>query len=264
MKHKNLQLLIIKQLGMQGFESRAATILGANGKVQVDQVDYEHLDLARNELLRGNTLVLGSVEFVRKAMAVASIKEPANISYPAELWAYLGRKIRLSQAGCIEGRVFVKPTKTKIFTGFIYTPGQEGSLDEHDAEQARVLKSLDPSEPVWVSDPIEIATEVRYYIHNGAIVGAGRYDQLESEDLPLPDPSVIEEMIASYGTAAPVAYAIDAGLTTAGETILIECNDAWALGLYRQGAYKVELDNPGYFQMLADRWQEIKRSTQSD
>lgn len=53
---------------------------------------------------------------------------------------------------------------------------------------------------------------------------------------------------------APAAFSLDIGVLEPGETALIECNDAWALGYYRG-----TLSHRDYIDMLWRRWDQIAR-----
>ncbi|HLO94579.1 MAG TPA: ATP-grasp domain-containing protein [Burkholderiaceae bacterium] len=56
------------------------------------------------------------------------------------------------------------------------------------------------------------------------------------------------------GDGAPVAYALDFGVLSTGQTVLVEANDAWALGLYGGGPA------PGhYVELLTARWRQLLR-----
>ena len=65
-----------------------------------------------------------------------------------------------------------------------------------------------------------------------------------------PDMSIAEQAIQAFSKEAPCAYALDLGITDDGRTLVVEVNDAYALGSY--GAPAVP-----YVQMVIDRWVEI-------
>lgn len=48
-------------------------------------------------------------------------------------------------------------------------------------------------------------------------------------------------------------WALDVGQVATGETALVECNDAWSLGYYRDG----NLPAAQYAEMLVQRWREL-------
>lgn len=69
------------------------------------------------------------------------------------------------------------------------------------------------------------------------------------DPLMFPDSKVIQRAIKDY-TSAPDAYGIDFGVTKDGRTLLIEVNDAWALGCYG-------LESHLYAKFLLTRWTQL-------
>lgn len=65
----------------------------------------------------------------------------------------------------------------------------------------------------------------------------------------MPDFKVIEKAVKDY-VSAPVAYAIDFGVTSDMKTLLVECNDAYSLGPYG-------FDSLMLTKMFISRWKEI-------
>lgn len=206
------------------------------------------------DVLAGGALPIGSVEFLRKAMAVLDIEEPANISYPEALQPFLLRDVRVLPAGRVLGTHFVKPMATKGFTGFVFdTMTDPATLAPHEQEQHAAFMALDAQAPVWVSEPVQWQAEVRYYVCDNQILGFGRYDD-GPDDWAMPDPHRVQAMVDTYArTGAPAAYSLDVGVLTTGDTALVECNDAWALGFY-----KGTLSHKDYVRLLWARWQQIR------
>lgn len=179
---------------------------------------------------------IGTVEYITKFAELFNITLPANISYPFTLRQYLKRLIWKDQYQNVEPNLFVKPTKTKTFTGDI---------------KSNITEYINPTEMVWVSDPIIILNEYRFYINNQEIVGHSRYDATENPDIE-PDIELVNRMIKDY-TDQPIGYSIDIGIMNKNETVLIEVNDGWALGLYPWG----NMTNEKYLKLITDRWKEI-------
>ena len=113
--------------------------------------------------------------------------------------------------------------------------------------------SLSPDTPVWVSEPVTWLSEFRYYVIDGAVRGEGRYDDAP-DDMPRPDYFTVGEMAAVMAKTpgAPAAFCLDVGALRSGETALIECNDAWAVGYY-----KGTLSHRDYVEMLWRRWEQL-------
>lgn len=210
----------------------------------------EYADLLQD----GIALPIGSVEFMRKVMACLALEEPANISYPEALQAFLQRDVRQRRAGQVLGTHFVKPTTTKCFTGFVFdTMTDPATLEPHVQEQHEAFMALDARTPVWVSEPVCWQTEVRYYVCENQVLGYGRYDD-GPDDWPMPDERCVQSMVEAFAQAgAPAAYTLDVGVLDSGETALVECNDAWAVGFY-----KGTLSPRDYVRMLWARWQQIR------
>lgn len=211
------------------------------------------------EVLEQGAVPIGSVEFVRQALALMALKVPPPPSYPAPLRKYLHRQIdciALYDLGRQQTNMFIKPAQsTKLFDGFVYsdTPAEDPSEEQFRQEQRMLLTSLHPSTPLYTSTLIKFTSEWRIYVHKHKMIGQARYDDGPG-NTPAPSDKVISEMIRAYkkGGNAPVAYSLDVGVLDSGETALVEVNDAWGLGLYRDLQ-----DHDAYLAMLTDRWSEI-------
>lgn len=248
---------ILRQNGTSHMEPRVATQYAMTADVPIKAVRLESLGDHAEALRHGATLPIGSVEFVRKAMALAGVTEPENISYPEPLRPYLRREVRVRTAGSVLGHWFVKPTTTKHFTGFVFdTLGNPDHLSDHDRAQYNVFLSLPPETAVWISEPVTWLSEFRYYVIDGEVRGDGRYDDAPDE-MPTPDRFMVGEMAAAMAKVpgAPAAFSLDVGVLDSGETALIECNDAWALGYY-----KGTLSYRDYIMMLWQRWEQLART----
>jgi hypothetical protein len=70
------------------------------------------------------------------------------------------------------------------------------------------------------------------------------------DDAPIPDGHFIEQCLAALPFDYPVT--LDIGVLSDGRTVLVEVNDAWAIGLYSKA-----LDSKEYLQFLWKRWQTI-------
>lgn len=228
--------------------------------------DVEDLPAYAPALKAGSAVPHGSVEFVRAALACAGCAEPVNLSYPAALQAWLGREVRAGLRSDIErlGRpVFVKPQRTKAFTGFVLPASEaRATLSAHDAEQWAVLQDLAPQTPLWFSEPVELLCEWRFYVCEGVLLGAARYDPDGADDAPAPDARVVQAAVDAFKDQAPVAYALDFAVSPAPDgtlrSILVEANDAWALGLYGRA-----LSPSQYWRMVQLRWHQLLQTAQA-
>ena len=211
---------------------------------------YNQLDHYKEDLLDG-AVPVGSVEFVRRAMSLAAVIEPASMSYPEQARTYLKRKVWQEDVERLIGPVFVKPVATKSFNGFIFDARTDISdLSEHDQEQRRKLMRLPNGTKVWASTPVVWASEWRFYIEEGCIRGVARYDENEPDGLAPPDRDLAERCVRSMNLSHP--YAMDLGVLSSGETALVEVNDFWAIGLYGKSLHPLV-----YLRMLCSRWAEM-------
>lgn len=211
---------------------------------------------AHAEALKNGAVPVGSVEFVRAAMGAIGVAEPHTPPYPDPLSPWLGRRVwqgTVSDAIGSEQPVFVKPWHLKRFNGFVHDASKpEADLDEHDAEQRRILLALDPSEAVWLSDPVAFVSEWRVYVNcDGGIIGCGRYDD-GPDDAPAPDDGAIADMLFESRRVMPHGHTLDVGVLDNGQTVLVEVNDAWAIGLYGDSVPKTV-----YAKWLAQRWRTL-------
>lgn len=209
------------------------------------------------DLLAG-AVPIGSVEFVREAMRIAKLGEPEPLSYPRPLWGCLGRTIR--QGGAAEAlgfEGFVKPVRTKLFSGFLHKPGH-ADISEHEKEQLDALRSLEPGEPVWMAEEVDFAGEWRAYVCDGRLLGMERYDPDGVEGVEAPEVDWVIAAIDSWERSgmAPRGYSLDIGRLSAGGLALVEANDAWALGLYGRS-----MSDKAYVGMLAARWAQLREQT---
>lgn len=221
-----------------------------NDNVKVTNANFETL-ADHQEAFTLGYMPVGSVEFVRRAMDLAGITEPENLSYPPGCEPYAKRKIWKStteRALNMTGTRFIKSAQTKLFTGFVLDSdcGAMG-LNNHDQLQYNALCCLPSGTPVWISEPVQWVSEYRYYVMDSEVIGYARYDQDESDAVPEPDISIVHRCIENLAISHP--YALDMGVLASGETAFVETNDAWAIGLYG-GALK-PMD---YLQYLWTRW----------
>jgi hypothetical protein len=84
-------------------------------------------------------------------------------------------------------------------------------------------------------------------VHRQKVIGIGHY---AGDVFRPPEAQVVRDAVRDYAVEAPVAYAIDFGVTEEGRTLLVEVNDAYALGCYG-------LHPTPYANMLEDRWRQI-------
>ena len=92
--------------------------------------------------------------------------------------------------------------------------------------------------------------EHRCFLTDGAPVGLRQY---RGDPLIFPDATVIRAALAAF-PSAPAGCAVDFGVTSSGDTVVVEVNDGYAIGAY--GPHPVL-----YAKLIAARWTEIAETS---
>jgi len=216
----------------------------------------------KTELLTGDLMPVGSVEFVSECLTIMGINEsPLWSTYPDELNDFLHRNIVVRSISYVRTMlqprapamrpIFIKPAvQLKLFNGFVFYPDKKREeYDEHDTEQWDIVMSAPYKELVYVSEVVDFHSEWRYYIDDSNIIGSARYDDGPDSALQ-PDIDVVYQMIEALAITHP--YTLDVGRLSTGGTALVETNDAWAIGLYGKA-----LEPKVYLNFLGKRWESI-------
>lgn len=205
---------------------------------------FEPEDLSNLEITPA-TLVHGGIGTVRRALAGLGVPEPDVFCGlpPAELLPFYGRRVWASTMRYVRTRLdtddhlFVKPLRQqKAFTGHL-TSGRVCDL-------IKTVGFPDDFE-VLCSDPADFVTEYRCFILQGEILGFRHY---AGDPLRFIDASVVYRALTAW--QGPAAYALDFGLTADGRTLLVEGNDAFALGCYG-------LPSMLYARLVMGRWEQL-------
>ena len=175
-------------------------------------------------------IVVGGVGRVKQFLENKGITVN-DIDYPESLSEFYGRKIWGSTSDTFLAEnnnfpLFVKPKQGKLFTGFICN------------SETDIAGRFSPEESI----PVYWRCFVRY----GEILDIRRY---KGELGRIYSFQKVKEMISSYSDA-PAAYSLDLGLTSEGDTIIVEVNDGYSLGSYG-------LDPLLYAKLLSARWAEL-------
>jgi hypothetical protein len=202
-------------------------------------------DLGRDDV-PGSYVPVGTVKFCRKRLRQLGLALPKHLSYPPVLIPFLSRPLRVMSYQDVDEGDFVKPfATTKEFTGHL--KGQ-WPPDEPVPTNLGQLK-------VWTSPPIKFVSEYRCYVLHDRLAGSCRYDD-DPDPAPMPDLAVVQAAIeAMTGAGAPAGYSLDFGVVDDGRTLLIEANDGWALGYYRD--HESSMTPDAYVALIAARWAEL-------
>lgn len=192
------------------------------------------------------TVVAGGVGTVRDALKRAGRTYAELPSLPDSLAPWVRRKHWTTTFGAVRSLVeqesgtlpiHIKPLHhQKLFTGRVV---------ERQYDLVR-LGEVKDDELLIAQELVDFASEWRAYILRGRIVGVFHY---QGEPLQFPDVEDITVALTAF-VDAPVAYSMDWGLTTDGDTLLVEVNDGVALGNYG-------LDGKTYTRMIEARWREL-------
>ncbi len=194
-------------------------------------------------------IVVGHIDHCRRHVKKITGKDTPNIDYPMELIPYMGRKFRrttlneiytsiLDNDGIIEP-IFIKPVEQKHFTGFVCRSFSDFS---------KKCVGHDHSKEIYCSGVVNFVSEYRVYIHRHRVSACLRY---AGDYSVAPSKRRVEEMLYALRNAnMPVAYSIDVGVTDTVATLLVECNDGFALGNYG-------MLSRDYAEMHRDRWNQL-------
>lgn len=203
-------------------------------------------------LVNKEDIVCGHVDMCRAALRHLDIKEPEVPDYPDELKIYFGRTIHKMTAKSFKkileenenfGKTyFVKSIINKLLTGFCCTTLQD-FLNK--------APHISNSTGLYVCNEVKFEAEYRVYVYKDKIFDVYRYwgDNWKVNI----NGETVESMVNLLKGKMPVFYSMDVGIVKWKNeygTLLVECNDGYALGNY--GLAPVD-----YAKMSMHRWQEI-------
>lgn len=183
---------------------------------------FLHKHLTRGRVASApSTLVVGQVSSLRHVLSRFGIV-PAVSSYPEPLRPWLGRSVvertlAELETALAEGgpSMFINPVATKRFTGFVCS-----LTDLHR------VAHLSRATRIHACEVVVMVSEHRVFVLDHEIVGVRWYAGGDAE----PSMDVARSAIAAWHGVAPRAYAMDVAVLDDGRTVLVEINDALALG----------------------------------
>jgi len=157
---------------------------------------------------------VGSIEFVldyyKRNYGITGIM-PINIPKELQTDRFLKRKLYRDREEVPEGeKVFVKSLRE--FKGFT------DIVDKKDIPEGEYL----------ISEVVELESEWRGFIMDGELLDMRSY---AGNFKVQPDYNIVDEMIESY-ESSPRAYTLDLGVTSCGDTVIIEAHEFFSCGLY--------------------------------
>lgn len=173
--------------------------------------------------------------------------------YPEALQCFLGRKMWTdtidSISSCEEkwsAGYFVKPKRSKAFTGKVIKSVADLIGCGNHSENYEVL----------VSEPLDIKAEWRCFITYDRLIDVRPYGVLMDQDRTSYyyqyDPVVLKQMMEAFAQweERPMACSMDICVTGDGRSLLVEFNDAYALGCYG-------LPSIFYAKLISARWSQL-------
>lgn len=190
-------------------------------------------------------VVRGGVETIRQVLVRAGRPLPPNFDLPLSLSKWIARRVWQSTMGEVRAAVdsegfeplHMKPlVHHKLFPGTV----------------VRAFRDLIPTAsvpnevPILAQQYVDFVSEWRVSILRDNILNVGHY---RGDPLLFPDACVVRSAVTAFDER-PIAFAMDWGLTSSGQTLLVEVNDGYALGNYG-------LRGPDYTALIEARWREL-------
>lgn len=208
-------------------------------------IPYKSLDEVYDIITREDIVV----DYIAQCDAIFEKFGYGNVhidDYPKCLEKYLGRKVWHDTIESISSNKekwsagwFIKPTKSKAFTGKVISSINDligcGKYDENYE--------------VICSESVDFKREWRIFIYYDELYDIRPY---KGDYHYVYDPAVIDNILNDFRKwdNRPNACSIDIGVTSDNKTLLIECNDAYALGSYGLVDFK-------YAKLISARWAQI-------
>ena len=196
--------------------------------------------------LTPDDIVVGGIKYAARAFERLGWNVPDLDPVPDDLRTFSGRSFWRSTLGDVRRRVsdgdpvFFKPipSQPKIFAGSV----------ARTVGDLIATASFDDQVQVDCADVVSFEAEFRTFVMHGEVIGVRPY---KGDPLLFPDPDVIRNAVAAWRDA-PAAWSLDVGVTSDGQTLLVEVNDSYALGAYG-------LPPMRYAAMIDARWQQLRQ-----
>jgi hypothetical protein len=214
-------------------------------------VPYSSLSEIWDNITRED-IVLDYIDQCREVFAKFGVV-PDIPDYPNCMSKFLGRRVWTDTIDSISTHEekwsagwFVKPKRDKAFTGKTISSIHDLMGCGNHAEDYEVL----------CSEPINILAEWRVFLYYGNILDVRPYGLLLGQGRNAwkyhYDAKVLEDMVSAFRDWEdhPAACSMDICTDNKGRTLLVEMNDAYALGCYG-------LPGTLYARLISARWGEL-------
>jgi hypothetical protein len=191
-------------------------------------------------------LVRGSPEATRLLLTRAGRPCPPNFDLPNALLPWIARFTWETTLGEVRNQVdsavpfnpfHVKPLHHhKLFKGTVV----------YGLRDLIASAALPDDTPVLAQQRIDFASEWRVSILRDTILNVAHY---KGDPLRFPDAEVIRAAVDAFSDR-PIAFAMDWGITAAGQTMLVEVSDAYAM-------QNVGLGGMPFTAMIEARWRQL-------
>lgn len=242
MSSTNFKVYIQREKGQFADDFLFAAYIGFR-KRQITIKFFENIDLVPVSKFN---IIIGSMEVTKIYLKKLGITIPPPLNVPDELKLLSKRATYNTTLGDVRNYdenqfpLFIKPIDKTSANNFI--PGPVKNKKDFSCYYSKFNNDLE----VQISSVINFNSEYRCFVLEGKLIGIKHY----IDDFKLfPDIDYIYKCIATY-KSSPIAYTLDVGITDKGETLLVECNDAWSIGNYG-------LDAVEYVKLLLKRWHQI-------
>lgn len=204
----------------------------------ISDVEYDYILIDTENIssyAKDGFIPVGTVEFCEEFYHQYGNIHPKAINIPKELMTneFLERNVQRIKIGNFENKIefdspkFVKNAlKIKGYSDITTTIDPLIKVGERETylDKDRYFKEY------LVSDVIDIIAEFRCFVYRGNLLDVRRYAGFDYLELN-PDIKKTQKMIEQY-TNSPQAYTMDIAITKDKKTVLIECHNFWAVGLY--------------------------------
>jgi hypothetical protein len=205
---------------------------------------YGTIETFAFEPIRQETLPLhvGSIKWIKGIWDKNQIQipEPLGLGVGLDHSTFYKRNVGVVHWGLPAGFDPWSPKK------YFFKPWVYKAFDTHIAKRCKFY-----DQKYIYSDVVNFSQEWRVYCQGNSILGMGRYDDLDEEDISKNEIESFCQQVIEAWKNKPSAYAIDVGWIEGVGLAIVELTDAWALGFYKG------MDSKLYAQMLETRWKEI-------